>query len=115
MAVLAQRSALRAVGAHVDRRIEHRLLADPHVVPDDCIDRAPDGTVRADGAAHLDRPVTGGFGRLRLLASDQIQRQLADQPARANRQSGALQERSAIDGAHRRQRLRQPRLADGAV
>ncbi len=54
VAVLAQRGALGAVRAHVDRRIEDRLLADPHAVLHHRIHRAAHRTMAADGAAHHD-------------------------------------------------------------
>ena len=55
VAVLAQRRALGAVRAEVERRIEHRLLADPDAVLDHRVDGAADRAVRADGAADDDR------------------------------------------------------------
>src|SRR5436190_23507571 len=53
VAVLADRRALRAVGAEIERRVEHRLLPCPHTVLDDGVDRTPDRAVRADGAMHF--------------------------------------------------------------
>src|SRR5262249_50073663 len=54
VAVLAQRRALGAVRAQVDRRVEHRLLAHPDAVLDHRIDRAADRAVAAHGATDLD-------------------------------------------------------------
>ena len=49
-AVLAHGSALGAVRTEVQRRVEYRLLPDPHAVLHDRVDRAADRAVRADGA-----------------------------------------------------------------
>ena len=56
-AVLADRGALRAVRAQIDRRVEHRLLPDPHAVLHHGVDRAADGAVRADRALDFDLAV----------------------------------------------------------
>ena len=55
VAVLAQGGALGAVRAEVDRRVEHRLLADPDAVLDHRVDGAADRAVRAHGAADDER------------------------------------------------------------
>ena len=54
VAVLAQRRALGAVRAEVDRRVEHRLLAHPDAVLDHRVDGAAHRAVAADGALDLD-------------------------------------------------------------
>src|SRR5450759_4094088 len=61
MAVLADRRALGAVRAEVERRIEHRLLADPYAVLHHGIDRAADRAMRANRAFDLDLAATRLF------------------------------------------------------
>ncbi|MDT4827727.1 hypothetical protein FQZ97_610850 [compost metagenome] len=102
VAVLAHRRALGAMRAQVDGRIEHRFLAHPDAVLDDGVHRAPDGTVRTDGAAHVDLGVAdghpglafGGFGALE-------QRQLGGREAGAHAQARAAQEGTAVHGGKR--------------
>ena len=95
--VLADRRALRAVRAEVERRIEHRLLAHPDAVFDDGVDRATDRAVRADGAVHFAFHVRR-VG-LRLGLADRAVGQLACERANAGSESRALQEGAAV---HRR-------------
>jgi hypothetical protein len=69
-----RRRALGAVGAHVDRALEHRLLADPdavlHLGPDAAADRAE----RADGLLTLDRALLERSLGLGLADHPQIER-----------------------------------------
>ncbi len=71
MAVLTQRSPLGAVGAEVDRGVEHRLLAHPYTVLDHRIDSTAHRAVAAHGAFHFKFGVTqanaGTTRRLGLL------------------------------------------------
>src|SRR5213075_3289691 len=53
-AVLAHRGAFRAMRAEVERRVEHRFLADPDAVLHHSVDRAADRAVRAHRALHLE-------------------------------------------------------------
>ena len=91
VAVLAQRRALGAVRAEVDRRIEHRLLAHPHAVLDHGVDRAADRAVRADGALDLDLAGADGRRRRRPAFGLPHQRELARPRGRRRRRgpSGA--------------------------
>ena len=97
VAVLADRCALRAVRAEIQRRIEHRLLAHPHAVLDDGVERAADRAVRAHGAMHLALDVGSLIGRLRL--AHRAVRQLARERADAGDHARPLQEGAAV---HRR-------------
>ncbi len=95
-AVLAHRGALGAVGAHVDRRIEGRLLAYPDTVADDGIDRAADRAVAADGALEFGLDRCGrGIGGLRRF--DHVQGQLARQRTGAGCDAGPDQELASLD------------------
>ena len=62
-AVLAHRSALRAVRAQVQRGLEVRLLPRPHAVLQLGDDAAADRAVRADAAPHLGRDALLRAGR----------------------------------------------------
>ena len=93
-AVLADRSALGAVRAEVDRRIEYRLLADPHAVLNHGVDRATDGAVRTDRALDLDL-ATGVLRRFGFFHD--VERQLRRHGAGAERDARTLQESAAID------------------
>src|SRR6185436_10972013 len=93
-AVLAHRSTLGAVRAEIERRIEHRLLADPDAVLHHRVDRTADGAVRAHRALDLELSVL--FFRLGL--ADHAERQLRGHGAGADRQSGALEETAPVDG-----------------
>ena len=73
--------------AEVDRRIEHRLLADPHAVLHHGVDRAANGAVRADRALDLD--LAAGFLRGFGLFHD-AERQLRRHRAGAERDARTL-------------------------
>src|SRR5204863_9874418 len=73
-AVLADRRALGAVRAKVERRVKYRLLADPDAVLHHRIDRAAHRAVRADGALDLDLAARQIVFSLRL--ADHRERQL---------------------------------------
>jgi hypothetical protein len=115
VSVFADRCAFRAVRAEVDRRIEHRLLADPDAVLHRGVDRATDRAVRAHRALHLDL-AAGLFLRCRRFA-DHVERQLRSHCAGARRDTGALEERAAIHGLRHRaaQASREPRLRSDAT
>jgi hypothetical protein len=73
--VLAQGGALGAVGAEIDRRVEHRLLACPDAVLDHRVDGAADRAMAADGAADDRLGVAagrrvGGLGLLTRLSCE---------------------------------------------
>src|SRR3970282_1459212 len=94
--------------AEVERRIEYRLLAHPHAVFDDRVDRAPDRAMRAHGAMHLGLAAHHGLGRL-SLAHD-VERQLGGDRAGAERDPRLLQEIAPSDrpANHARNTARQP-------
>ena len=94
-AVFADRSALGTVRAEVDRRIEHRFLADPHAVLHHGVDGAADRAVGADSAFDFDLALSALFGRLRL-AHDR-ERQLRQRRGATGSQTAALEESAAID------------------
>src|SRR3972149_5116790 len=56
--VFADRRALGAVRTEIERRIEHRLLADPYAVLHHGIDRAADRAMRANRAFDFDLAAT---------------------------------------------------------
>ena len=95
-AVLADRRALGAVRAEVERRIEHRLLADPHAVLHHRVDRATDRAVRADRALDLDLAARGLVRGLRL--ADHVERQLRRRRAGAERHARALEKGAPVHG-----------------
>ncbi len=95
-AVLADRGALGAVRAEVDRRIEHRLLPYPHAVLHHGVDRAADGAMRADRALDLDLAAAGILGGFRL--ADDVERQLRGNRTRAERDARTLEESAAVYG-----------------
>ena len=101
VAVLAQGCTLGAVGAQVDGRIEHGLLAHPHAVFHHGIHGAAHRAVGADRAAHFDLAVAqahlGAFSRLRLLD----QGELRGRNANAYAQARAAQECAAVHGGQR--------------
>ena len=97
VAVLARRRALRAMGAEVERRIEHRVLPRPYAIFDGGVDRAADRAMRADGALHFG---LGGLAfLLRLgLADGAIGKLACERPGPGN-ETRALQKRPPV---HRR-------------
>ena len=102
MPVLAQRRALGAMRAEVDRRVEDRLLAHPDAVLDDGIDRAAHRAVAAHGALHLHLGRRIGRRRVGRLGLPH-QRQLRAGHADADAEPRAAQEGAPV---HRRHRAR---------
>ncbi len=99
--VVAHRSALGAVRAQVDRRVEHRLLPRPHAVLDHGIDRATHRAVRADRALDLDLDIAAGSRRLVLRVGLAHQRQLRRGNADAHTKTGATQELAPVHRGYR--------------
>ncbi len=104
VAVLAQRSALRAVRTEVERRIEHRLLAHPDAVLDHRIDGTADRAMRANGS--LDFNLAGPDSRRVVQGRMGLahQRELARRQAHPDPEAGATQKGAPVHG---RQRARQ--------
>ena len=80
-AVLAHRGALGAVRAEVDRRVEHRLLADPHAVLHHASIAQP--TEQCVQTVRLTSILPVGFV-LRLGLADHVERQLRGDGAGAD-------------------------------
>ncbi len=97
VAVFAHRCALRAVAAHVERRIEVRLLAGPDAVLNFRDDAAAHRAVGADRLADFGRgvgvDVPRGFG-----AADHRRGQGRCHGGAAEAQAGAAQEGAAVHG-----------------
>ncbi len=96
----AHRGALGAMRAAIDRAVPARLLADPHAVRDFGDDRAADRAVGADVLADRDLRA-GGRRRTGLRLAYAAERQRTDGREASGRQSGAAQERPAIEPAFR--------------
>src|ERR1700722_2444396 len=97
---LADRGALAAVRAAVDRRIPARFLADPHPVRHfrrhGAADRAMGADALAHGSTRGERP---GIGGLRL--AHRGERQCAARRETAGSEAGAAQERAAVEASAR--------------
>ena len=96
VAVLAQRRTLGAVRAHVDRRIEHRLLAHPDAVLDHRVDGAADRAMAAHGALDLDAGRTAARRRRRRGFGLAQQAELGRRHAGADAEAGAAQELAPV-------------------
>src|SRR5690606_13640712 len=92
MAVFTERSALGAMRAEIDRRVEVRLLAGPDAVLDLRDHAASHGTVSTDGTLDLDRPGPRGAGGLGRRALHHRGRQRGRERASAEREARAAQE-----------------------
>ena len=95
---LANRGALGAMRAAIDRAVPARLLADPHAVRDFGDDGAADRAVRADVLADGDRGAGSGR-RTGLGLADTDHRQSADDGQSTGGEAGAAQEGAAVERA----------------
>jgi hypothetical protein len=103
VAVLAQGGALGAVGAEVERRIEHRLLACPDAVLDHRVDGAADRAVATDGAADDRLGVAAAGASAALAFFTRLSCEVA-RPTPTPRPERRRKERRSMVGMARRRR-----------
>src|SRR5690606_18785673 len=97
MTMLAQGRPFGAVGAEVDRGVEHRFLTDPDAIFNNGVRGTADGTVRTDGAADFDFGVANGDLAVGG-AGFAHQAKLGGGNAGAHAQAGTAQESPAVHG-----------------